>query len=46
MINNAKTHKEDKGNYQFGILIPRKHNHAMELDKLATINDIMSNKSN
>ena len=32
MINNAKTQKRDKGNYQFGVLISRNHSHKMELD--------------
>ena len=35
MINKVKIHKEDKDNYQFGVLIPRNHNHAMELDMKA-----------
>ena len=32
MINNTKTILNDKSNYQFGVIIPRNHEHAMELD--------------
>ena len=32
IINTAKSQHDSKNTYQFGVLIPRNHKHAMEID--------------